>query len=321
MPRDITVLFVHGINVSQFDYAAEFLRKVLRRLPRPLRHHVNARTVFWAEVVRDRSLGYMNKAMSTTGIVDNRWRNLVVVGLGDAAAYQKTHNREGSAYFGIQHKIWMKLNEADRGKDPDQPLVMIGHSLGCHILSSYCWDINRIKQLRDEELKAWNDPAVDELAAELKRASAFCRLDTLAGIVTMGSNIPLFTFTFGPDRVFPITQASARGQSPAFPGRSLSPKQVAIAKWLNFYSPNDLLGYPLKPLNSYYLDDARIQDIAVRSEGALRSVFLPSLLNAYAAHLGYWTNPTVVKETAKLIRSLIELDDGGQVATETGKIT
>src|SRR5206468_1166883 len=105
-------------------------------------------------------------------------------------------------------------------------LIFIGHSLGCHIISSYVWDMNRLKQYTAAEIEAQPSEA-KALWEELNDASPIRRLDTLAGLVTLGSNMPLFTFTLGPDQVFPITCVSDRhaalNLTPAFPGARLAP--------------------------------------------------------------------------------------------------
>ncbi len=242
-------------------------------------------------------------------IANNQYRRLIVEGLGDAAAYQKTRNYDNSAYFQIQDRITDALKDHDAREDPARPLVFVGHSLGCHIISSYVWDINRLKQMSDEEVAKWDNPYVDELARDLKGASSFRRLDTFCGFVTLGSNMPLFTFTFGPDKVYPITRYPDMTRKPAFPGTKLSDSMAARAKWLNFYSRNDILGYPLKPLNTAYNQEQRLTDREVVSEGHLRSRLLPSSLNAVAAHVGYWTDSTVIRETAQLIADIIVAED------------
>jgi hypothetical protein len=146
------------------------------------------------------------------------------------------------------------------------------------------------------------------LHEELKHATDFCRLDTLAGLVTFGSNIPLFTFTFGTDHIYPLTIAPSDGAGgslkPAFPGPKLPAALQQGAQWLNFYSKRDVLGYPLKPLNDYFGAEPRIEDICVRSESRLSRVV--PYWSSISAHIGYWTNPTVLGRTAALIRGIIE---------------
>jgi hypothetical protein len=191
--------------------------------------------------------------------------------------------------------------------------VFIAHSLGCQIVSSYAWDHNWLKQKTPDEL-AIEDAEQVAYVKSLQSGSPFKRLGTLAGLVTLGANIPLFTFTFGPERVFPITSPRAfadyPGLTPAFPGSELPPALAERARWLNFYSRSDYLGFPLKPLSDDYGKEERIEDIVVKSENGLdpRNLF-SSMANFISAHNGYWTNATVVSRTTGLIRELIEAPD------------
>lgn len=310
MPRDVAVIFVHGIHAHDFEYPSAMRQLLLKALPRNLRVHLKSKSVFWADIVRGRSQLYLHQAEVVGGIVNNQYRRLVVEGLGDAAAYQKTRSRDNSAYFQIQDRVTDAIQDAESREDPTRPLVFIGHSLGCHIISSYAWDINRLKQLSDEEIEKWGDPIAAEFAADLKGASAFRRLGTFAGFVTMGANMPLFTFTFGPDKVYPITRYPDARRRPAFPGSDLSDRVSEKSRWLNFYSRNDILGYPLKPLNAAYNQEARLTDRHVYAEGYLRAKLLPSALNVVRSHSGYWTNRAVIRDTARLISELMLAEDG-----------
>jgi pimeloyl-ACP methyl ester carboxylesterase len=309
VPRDVAIVFVHGIQARDFDYSVPMRTKVLKALPRSLRPHAKFRSVFWADIVRGRSQLYLQQALLSTHIADTSYRRLVVEGLGDAAAYQKTRSRDNSAYYQIQERITNVLRDADAREDPNRPLIFIGHSLGCHIVSSYAWDINRLKQMTEEQLAGWDDTVATSFVAELRAASPFRQLGTFAGFVTMGSNMPLFTFMFGPDKVYPITRYPDASRLPAFPGANLPAAVAAKARWLNFYSPSDILGYPLKCLNNAYREEKRLSDWEVISEGYLRSRFLPASMNAMRAHTGYWTNRTVVRQSSTLIASIITAED------------
>lgn len=309
MPRTVAVVFVHGINASDLNFAAPMRELLTQALPRKLRSYVKYKSIFWADIVRGRSQSYLHQARTSTRMVDSAFRRLVVEGLGDAAAYQKTRKRDNSAYFAIQDRVSQALKDADAAEDPQRPLVFICHSLGCHIASSYAWDINRLKQMSDEDIAKWAEPETERLARELRSASPFRALDTFAGFVTMGSNMPLFTFTFGPDRVFPITHNFKDGRQPAFPGRGLPERIVSQSQWINFYSASDLLGYPLKPLNAAYNGERRLIDRQVFSEGYIRARVLSPNLNVMRAHLGYWTNRTVIRESAKLIARIMTAED------------
>lgn len=309
MGRDVAVIFVHGIQARDSEYSGAFQTRLRQALPRGLRPNLKCRAVFWGDIVRGRSQLYLNQAQITAGIVDNQYRRLVVEGLGDAAAYQKTRRRENSAYYAIQERLTQALADADPKEDPNRPLIMIGHSLGCHIISSYAWDLNRLSQLSDAEVAEWDDPYITEFIAQLRAASPFRRLETFAGFITLGNNMPLFTFTFGPDKVYPITRPPGANMRSAFPGIALSEAIIKQARWLNFFSRNDLLGYPLKSLNAAYNGEARLTDHIVSSEGYVRAALLPSSLNAMRAHVGYWVHRGVVRRTAQLISDIMIADD------------
>jgi hypothetical protein len=306
MPRDVTVFFIHGINVRALDFAQLMRAKILKRLPKTLRKYAGFQTIFWADIVRARSQRFFDQAVADAGISNSVYRRMVVEGLGDAAAYQKTRKVEDSAYYAIQSRVRQIIKDAAAREDPHRPIVFVAHSLGCHILSSYAWDTNRLKQLSDQELTEWDEPVTAAIANDLRTATPFERLDTFAGFVTLGCNMPLFTFTFGPDRVMPITRYTTSKRAPAFPGAKLDDATKTQAKWLNFFSKSDLLGYPLKSLSKAYGEEPCLHDQAVKSEGLIRAALLPKLWNAYAAHIGYWKNATVVRHTAELIQNIIE---------------
>ena len=315
-------MFVHGIYAENSNYSVAMRDRLVAAMPKPLRPYLNFRPVFWGDIVRPHSQHYLHRAASIAGLHSNHRRRFVVEGLGDAAAYQKTRNRENSAYYRVQRKITDALEMLDTHEDPSRPLVFIAHSLGCHIVSSYAWDTCRLKQMTDAELAEWNDVEVTQYVRSLRGWSPMRRLDTLAGLVTMGSNMPLFTFTFGPENVFPITRSKDDGKMPAFPGSGLAGAVASKARWLNFYSHNDLLGYPLRPLNHAYHEERRLEDIAVRSEGIARSLLLPGAVNAMRAHLGYWTDGTVIARTASLLTDIIEAGDAeAAVYGPTGPLT
>lgn len=303
MARSVAILFVHGINVSTQDYAQGAIERIRNRLPKALRKEATFASAFWADIVRPHQRAFFERARGAAGLTPSAARRFALEGLGDAAAYQKTPKRYDAPYFRIQRKVRDALQSLDTNADPTRPLIVVGHSLGCHILSSFIWDVNNIKQAPDEELAG--DKLAAQFHASLRQGSPFLRLDTLAGIVIMGSNMPLFTFTFERGDVIPVTKARA-GKLPAFPGRALPPELVKKARWLNFYSRNDLLGYPLRPLYEMGPQEALLTDIEVRSEGWFASPALFSPLNAVRAHTRYDRNSRVLKETARLIQDIIE---------------
>jgi hypothetical protein len=306
MPRHVAIVFVHGILGNQFDFAAKMEHKLRQRLPPALQDFVHFRSVFWAGTVREHQRDYFGRARTTGKIRHNTLRRYIIEGLGDAAAYQKTRGRRNSVYHAVHDAISSKIKSLDgRGRE-NSPLIFIGHSLGCHVISSYLWDLNKLTQRTELEIKQHDDPDEQALWYELKDASPLRRLKTLAGMVTLGNNMPMFTFTFGPDAVYPITApvrlASGQIIEPAFPGAELPEPLRKQARWLNYYSKTDLLGFPLKALNDDYRNAEKIFDICVRSESPW---FIPYFWCLFA-HIRYWTNRTVLHGTAQLIRDIVD---------------
>jgi len=313
MPRDVVVVFVHGINVTCQDYYEPLRDRLLKALPRPARGHVIFRAVFWADIVRGRQQEYLHYARESTGFTVSDLHRMVIEGLGDAAAYQKTRRIELSAYNDIQQRVRRTVMDASTDRGDTRPLVFIGHSLGCHIISTFAYDVHKLKQLaltndRAEDLH----PEIVKYADELRVASPFARLDTLAGLVTMGNNMPLFTFTFGPQFVHPITTTRFANANPPFPGPALDPTTKSRSWWLNYYSRNDPLGYPLKPLNDAYDDTPLIEDLETCSEGWWRATFQRGWLKpmtAMPAHTGYWKDRRVATGAAELIHDIVFADE------------
>jgi pimeloyl-ACP methyl ester carboxylesterase len=306
VPRHVAVVFVHGILANNDGFAEPMEKRLSKRLPEKLKPYVHFRSIYWAATVRDNQGDYQVR-MNTSGSTWHRkLRRLVIEGLGDAAAYQKTRDRDNSIYYEAQGKISDKIKQLRAQIKVDCPLIFIGHSLGCHVISSYLWDLNRLKQRTADEIKLERDPRARSQWEELQHASDFCRLDTCAGIVTLGSNMPMFTFTFGPTNVFPITSSpndsSGNKLHPAFPGAALPPALRDKARWLNFYSGLDILGFPLKSINDEYRDADIIRDIRVWSGAPW---FIPYVWCIFA-HTRYWTNRAVLSHTVDLIRDMAE---------------
>jgi hypothetical protein len=97
--------------------------------------------------------------------------------------------------------------------------MVLAHSLGSVIMSNYIWDAQHL------------DPKNEVLPK-----TPFQRTETLTSLITYGSNIPLFLPPR--DTIECIT----------FPWLQLSEKYREIARWINIYDKDDVLGYPLKDI-------------------------------------------------------------------------
>lgn len=277
------VLVVHGIGSQPADYAAELQRKVMREIQ--ARGHAAGELVWkaihWAPLLQEREDDLLARMGRGGSLGWNALRRFVVHGLADALAYQpapETHSRWD--IYHIIHRRFRQdvralraiLRENSDAGAPDPPIVVIAHSLGCHMLSNFIWD-----------------------ARKSGGASPLERMETVAGIVFMGCNIPLFSLAhkhFKPIG-FPHPNLAA-----AFPGADPGVLRRA-ARWLNLYDPDDVLGWPLATLSDDYAQSP-VEDIAVNAGGLLWS-WNPK------SHTEYWGDDSVVTHVVGLIEDLLHL--------------
>ena len=265
----IGILVVHGMGSQNPRFADGFIKEMNGRLSKlgVAAGSVVWEAAYWADILEPRERALL-KALTKGNDLDwIKLRRFIINALADAVAYRPLDGAAVGVYESIHERIRDHLGtlRANAG-GADVPLVVIAHSLGSVMLSNYVWD------------EQTNAPA-----KRLGR-NPFERAQTLSGMVTFGSNIPLFTLAY--DKVDAI----------AFPAKGLPSAVAAAARWFNFYDPDDVLGYPLKPLSDSYRN-AVDKDIAVNVGGLLTS-WNP------ISHDEYWEDDDFTKPVAKLVASL-----------------
>ena len=270
MTAEIAVLAIHGVGSQEPDYAEEMFDELQDRLTGMDKdaEKVAWGSVYWADVLEKRQLAYFNAAKRRGDLDFLRLRKFLLTAFGDASAYQKVESDANTTYEQIHQKVQDEVTSIYRNQldAKPRPLIILAHSLGGHIISNFIWDHQKAAT-RDTNL------------------SPFERMEKVCGIVTFGSNIPLFTFAY--ETVQPIT----------FPPKNLPAHLVKKAKWLNFYDPDDVLGYPLKAINAAYAKVVS-KDIAINAGGLLTS-WNP------LSHTQYWLDNDFTKPVAKLIGRFI----------------
>lgn len=267
--RTVSVLVIHGINTKAPGYSDRLRKGIRRRLGKSLAEKLDWREVFWAGATRGNQRAYSEAASASHHLKFKSIRNWVTTGLGDAAAYQVAQSKYQNAYQNIQSSVQAKLCELSPVDGEERPLLIIAHSLGGHIASTF---------IHDKLKGAGPGPFPDA-------KTAFESLQTLSGIVTFGSNIPLFTFAFKAPDVRPVV----------LPSYAMDVANVE-AEWRNFYSPTDVLGFPLRPLNDAYWETVW-KDVAIQTG--------PLLGRTPLSHNHYWTNGRVQREITEMIRNLM----------------
>jgi hypothetical protein len=156
----------------------------------------------------------------------------------------------------------------------DAPLIVLASSMGTEIINNYIWDRQNPKEHPDP-----------------LGGSGFEQFDTLTGLFTFGSNLPIFAASHKIDSLVPIE----------FPPSNLKTHLHAAAIWENYYDKNDSMGYPIKPLNDLYRDSA-VKDIQINTGGPL------SFWNLLS-HFGYWKSRKLVKRIASYIEEVLALTE------------
>lgn len=271
MNKKVGVLFIHGMGVTHDDFAHDTIQELRNRISgRGLnREDIAWESVFWAPVLSARETQLWVDLSAEHGLNWAKLRKFFINAFGNVAAYQSMQDRSEGVYGRIHGKVNESLKEL-RSKlgGEDKPLIVIAHSLGSVIMSDYIWDRQKGRD------------------AERLGASRFERMETLSGLITLGTNIPLLTLGHTP-----VTCIE-------FPPPGLPEKLRKKAKWLNLYDSDDVLGWPLKPLSIGYSDTVT-EDMEV-SVGNILTSWNPG------THVAYWTDDSVIKPAAYLIASILE---------------
>ena len=266
MSTDLAVLVIHGMGAQKRNFADEMIEELNDRIydldKDPKR--IEWKSIYWANILEGRQQQYLKKAKKENDLDYIPLREFMISAFGDASAYQKVKSTENTTYEMIHNRVRRDIKDLyeERLKSESKPLLIIAHSLGGHIMSNYIWDMQHSK-----------DPNL----------SSFEHMENLAGIITFGCNIPLFSFAY--EKVEPIE----------FPPKTLSEDLYDKARWLNYYDPDDVLGYPLKSINQAY-NKTVDKDIPI-NVGGIFSSWNP------LAHSEYWTDNDFTKPVARFIAS------------------
>jgi hypothetical protein len=268
MAQDISILVIHGMGNQKPNYSRPMRLEINKRLGQDNAERLTWGEVHWAPVLAPRQKAYFDRANRNNDLDLVTLRKFIIEAFGDASAYRKSADRRDTAYEQIHEKVDAIVEELDDPDQPKKPLIVMAHSLGGHIMSNYIYDMQKRQQ-------------------PPRTTSDFRQMRTLAGFITFGCNIPLFTFAFKKDDIKPIK----------FPGSKLSAANKNRARWLNYYDPDDILGYPLKSINDAYKDIVD-RDIAINVGGILSS-WNPM------SHTKYWTDNDFTKPVVRFLNSFL----------------
>ncbi len=272
MSKKLGILMIRGSGESGFNRQEKFLKKLDKKLIRkgidPT--HIHFEFVDWygplqveqeSVLTRMESAGIKLKARLT--------RHLIITNIGDLINYGGKPNLPSTGYEEIHKLVHKSMLSIKDNVIEDAPLITLASSMGTEIINNYIWDRQHAA------------------GPDLMGNSPLERFETLVGLFTFGSNLPIFAASHQIDSLVPIT----------FPSPNLRPELSNKAIWENYYDKNDPMGYPIKALNSNYAN-ANVTDIQINSGGILTFWNLLS-------HFGYWKSKKLVRRIADFIEEVM----------------
>lgn len=280
----VALIAVHGMGETPPGYADGLMAQLRARLG-PLADEVVMRSVYYHSILHDNQRLVWERTAATGQVRYDALRKFVLYGLGDAAGLENRKEIPGSVYEQAQGEIASALLSAHALR-PGMPVVFVAHSLGCQVLSSYIYDAQKAADGKPvgagiwRNIDAWAGAALGRALTASERA--FLGANTCAGLVTTGCNIPIFVAAHQEMHIIPIAPPTT------------------LFKWINFYDPDDVLGWPLQPLSSGYR--ALVEDRAINAGGGVGDLLLRSWNPL--AHNSYWDDGAVLDAIAGMLRRL-----------------
>jgi hypothetical protein len=255
MSYRLAVLLVHGMGAADADYSRGLVDRLRRRLGRDLAGRVEFEACHWSPVLQGHQDRVWQKLLASRKPMDQKWaRKWVVSALGDPVGYLSGYLQAGEpVYLKVHECLRASLAALEQRLDfaAGTPLLVLAHSLGSVVVSNYLWNEQRASGEVTPAAPSRTVPGAAEKRAPMGR-TPFERMETLTTLVTYGSTIPLFL-----PPVEPI-------ECVRLPRETLPPQLRSVARWLNVYDPDDLLGYPLANV----WDDTKgtvIEDVTVNA--------------------------------------------------------
>lgn len=274
MPKTLALMTIHGMGDTPRDYYAELFSDLRRKVGPAIWSRVLFKPLYYQDILQGQQAQIYTRMRPHIDWLT--LRKFLLYGFSDAASLEYKKDALNSPYYATQKAIFDTLDEVYReAGDRALPVVVLGQSLGCQVISSYLWDA----QAAAPEAGIWRHPPADGVEPESPRDD-LRRLRTLKRLYTTGCNIPIFVA--GHSEILAITPPNDE------------------FRWYNFYDEDDVLGWPLRPLSPSY--DALVEDIAVNAGGGALGAILKSW-NPFS-HGQYWSDGEVLRHLVATLKDL-----------------
>ena len=284
---DVILITVHGMGETPPDYASDLGRRLRARIGARFHAGVDVRAVYYQDILKKNEQEVWRRVQHGSTVRYEELRKFLLFGFGDAAGLENRKEDSGSAYELAQIEIAKTLLDAYAANGADTPLVLLSHSLGCHVLSSYIYDAQKARSGLPVAAGVWRD--IDHWSRTLQGRAltesekSFLACGSALGWITTGCNIPIFVAAHKAMTIIPISRPRPR------------------FKWLNLYDPDDVLGWPLQPLSEGYrlLVEDRVVNVG---QGVVN--FVVKSWNPLS-HSGYWEDDEVLAPLASMLTGLM----------------
>lgn len=259
--KQVAIVTIHGMGHEEPTYYQGFEEKLKKKL-RDRWDQVAFGHIDYQDLLeRNEKFVYERMQAAKTRfdsfILWRKLREFLIFYLADPTSLETNVSAYMSSYYQAQDRIAKTLHDiytqADQNKE--LKLFIVAHSLGGQVISNYIWDAQfsesaaRLEAARTSlsasrtSLKKQKAPSIlpdnrttrvgvwgeaGKFDAYSNDEIEFLLLRNLYRFYTCGCNIPLFTA--GHDHIVPFKRPNAD------------------FRWFNFYSRNDVLGWPLEPL-------------------------------------------------------------------------
>lgn len=276
MPHPIAIAFIHGIGRTKPGYSAAMQRALTRQFASRVGRGVASpasqlifEEINWSAALQSREDRLWRRLAPDGPLRYRRLRHFMVDFAADAIAYQPAPS-DRSAYDAIHEEVARCLARLASRAGPRAPLCVIAHSLGTVIASNYLYDLR----------KRHNSFMCSSVRANIN-GTPLERGETLALLYTMGSPIALWSLRY-----------AKFGDPIRFPEPMLTRHHPGLdGRWVNMYDPDDVVGYPLRPLNARYRETVT-EDLPI-DVGSIFTRWNPM------SHLGYWKDGWVADRIAE----------------------
>jgi hypothetical protein len=282
-----SLITIHGMGVTKPAYNAELVSSLRKKL-KTLLNDVSVQSVYYQDLLQTNEAAVWTACQDQVHYDD--LRKFLLYGFADAAGLESRKEDLQSVYEMSQRKIADAFLAGRDAMGTNGPLVIIAQSLGCQVISNYIYDAQKAIKARAGLPNAsyptagmWQKKYVEDgsWSDEKLRFAAGSSINT---IFTTGCNMPIFVAAHKQMQIVAIE------------------KPNDDFEWHNYFDPDDVLGWPLRPLSDGYRE--LVQDHSINSGSGAINWILKSWNPL--SHTTYWTDGDVVMNLAKRLSFLLE---------------